>query len=51
MRGVDGQQIIGPPDSFVEVKMKEAVSKLQNGEYKKAAMVFSAVLERVPDHA
>ncbi len=51
MRGVDGQQIIGPPDSFVEVKMKEAVTKLQNGEYKKAAMVFSAVLERVPDHA
>ena len=51
MRGVDGQQIIGPPDSFVEVKMKDAVNKLQNGEYKKAAMVFSAVLERQPEHA
>ena len=49
-RGVDGQKILGPPNSFVESKMEDAVKKLHAGEYKKAAMVFSAVLEQVPDH-
>lgn len=49
MTGVDGQQILATPDKYFGAKMEDATRKLNEGQYKRAAMLFSSALDIAPE--